>query len=90
MHYVIVFDIHNNKRRRKTVRLLLSYGIRVQYSVFEMQIDRVDLQKLKSGLKRILHKEDSLRIYGLSSNCISIDFGNIPSLKDSDEEFLVI
>ena len=26
----------------------------------------------------------------LSSNCISIDFGNIPSLKDSDEEFLVI
>jgi CRISPR-associated protein Cas2 len=38
--YVISYDIPDDKRRKKIADLLEGYGQRVQYSVFECQLNR--------------------------------------------------
>lgn len=88
--YVIVFDIHNNKRRSKAVKLLLSYGIRVQYSVFEFDLEKNKFEKLKNGLKKILSDNDALRIYELPRSCPIDDIGIMPSLCVCSNECLVV
>ena len=90
MFYVIAFDIHDNKRRRKAVKLLLSYGIRIQYYVFEMILENRDVEKLQIGLKKILTDDDSFRIYGFNMNCTKMDIGNIPSVNEYNNKCLIV
>lgn len=47
----------------------LDYGVRVQNSVFECNVDPVQWEELKSELLSLFKKEeDSLRFYFLGSN----------------------
>ncbi|GHT28363.1 CRISPR-associated endoribonuclease Cas2 3 [Planctomycetales bacterium] len=70
MYYTVSYDITDNKRRRHINKILLDYGQRVQYSVFEMDIS----EKLASEMKDRLAAEidsgtDSIRIYPLCNRC---------------------
>ncbi|HFU75334.1 MAG TPA: CRISPR-associated endonuclease Cas2 [Arcobacter sp.] len=81
MKYVISYDISNNKRRTKLADLLGAYGVRVNYSVFECELNQVKLDKLlyEIELKKLINKKyDSLRFYHLCENCVpkSFDVGN--------------
>jgi CRISPR-associated protein Cas2 len=81
MKYVITYDISNDKRRTKLADLLGKYGCRVNYSVFEVEINQTKLDKLllEIELKKLINKKyDSLRFYHLCQNCIpkSFDVGN--------------
>ncbi len=69
--YIICFDITDNKRRRRSVKLLLNHGMRVQKSVFECLLDDKRYITLKEKLDEIAdHTEDSIRYYQLCQNCI--------------------
>jgi len=81
MKYVITYDISNDKRRTKLTDLLGGYGIRVNYSVFEVELNESKKEKLlyEIELKKLIDKKyDSLRFYHLCENCIakSFDVGN--------------
>lgn len=69
---LIIYDIEDNKKRNKTVKLLESYGIRVQKSAFECYIDDAALPKLKKELKRLIGTEDSIRFYSGCDYCFDI------------------
>ncbi|MFA5985140.1 MAG: CRISPR-associated endonuclease Cas2 [Methylococcaceae bacterium] len=57
------------KRLRKIARLCQVFGQRVQYSVFEIEVDMAQWTKLKNNLLNVMDEnEDSLRIYYLGSN----------------------
>ena len=57
------------KRLRKTAKACESYGIRVQNSVFECNVDPALWEVLRTRLMSIVSKEhDSLRFYFLGSN----------------------
>lgn len=57
------------KRLRKTAKACEDYGIRVQNSVFECNVDPARWEFLKSRLISIVNKDqDSLRFYFLGSN----------------------
>ncbi len=57
------------KRLRKMSKLCLVYGQRVQYSVFEIEVDMAQWTKLKNDLINIMDESiDSLRIYYLGNN----------------------
>ena len=63
MYVLLVYDICENRVSRvlKTTRKYLDW---VQNSVFEGEITRANLEKLKSALKKIIKdEEDSVRIY---------------------------
>ncbi len=70
MLYVISYDIPDNKRRLKVAKVLLDFGRRVQYSVFEAHLDTSSLKNLKDRLRKvILESEDSIRFYRVCGEC---------------------
>ena len=68
--YDVSTETSEGKRRlRHVAKKCMSYGQRVQNSVFECNIDWSQYLKLQSELKSIINiEEDSLRFYNLSNN----------------------
>ena len=58
-----VVDIENNKKRNKLAKELLKYGIRTQKSVFECEISRKDLNKIKKIAKKFSYDTDLVSVY---------------------------
>ncbi len=57
------------KRLRRIAKLCQVYGQRVQYSVFEVEVDMAQWTQLKDALiKNMDEEEDSLRFYYLGNN----------------------
>lgn len=57
------------KRLRRIARVCQDYGQRVQYSVFELEVDHAQWTIIKSRLCELLDPEtDSLRFYYLGRN----------------------
>lgn len=68
--YLITYDISSDRLRNKMARLLLNYGKRVQFSVFECDIDLKNYKKLYGEMVKLtLDKEEvNVRIYILDKN----------------------
>ena len=61
--------VAGRKRLRRIAETCEDFGLRVQYSVFECNVDPARWEQLKSRLLAILNKDqDSLRFYFLGSN----------------------
>ncbi len=87
-HYVVAYDISDNKRRKKVGDALEAYGKRVNYSVFEIHIkSKSEQNRLEDILLKLLKpKSDSLRFYSLCQNCIkkSWSLGDEPAPFDQN------
>ena len=69
--YFVSYDIANPKRLKKVAKTLENFGIRIQYSFFECEMEKSRLESLKSNLLGQMNlKEDSLRIYPLCEDCL--------------------
>jgi CRISPR-associated protein Cas2 len=72
MFWIVSYDIISDKRRRKVMNILLSYGRRAQYSVFECDISDRQQMTLEGKLrKEIDEDEDDVRFYPLNQADIS-------------------
>lgn len=68
-HYLIAYDMADDKRRNRIVKLLLNYAYRVQYSVFEFSATDLIYKKIMNNINQIIDtKEDSILIYELCEN----------------------
>ncbi|MEQ1636362.1 MAG: CRISPR-associated endonuclease Cas2 [Methylococcales bacterium] len=66
---VSVKDEAGPRRLRRLSKLCLVYGQRVQYSVFEIEVDMAQWTRLKHDLIKVMDESvDSLRIYYLGNN----------------------
>ena len=64
---VVCYDIADNRRRYRVVRVLEGYGVRVQESVFECWLKPMGLRELRSALKQCIDDaEDYIGFYALS------------------------
>ncbi len=71
MTYFISYDIANPKRLQKVAKVLENFGIRIQYSFFECEMEKNVLSDLRNEILAQLNlKEDSLRIYPLCQDCL--------------------
>ena len=82
MMYFICYDIANPKRLRKVAKTLENFGLRIQYSFFQCEMEKSQMELVRNELLKIMHKkEDSLRIYPLCEDCLhnttSIGSGSI-------------
>jgi len=74
MLIVVSYDVSTEtakgrKRLRQIAKAVLDFGTRVQYSVYECDVDPAQWERLKATLLRIYNpSEDSLRFYFLGSN----------------------
>ncbi|HRS72679.1 MAG TPA: CRISPR-associated endonuclease Cas2 [Anaerohalosphaeraceae bacterium] len=91
MFLVIGYDCTDDKRRLKIAKILLDYGYRVQYSVFEADLDQPLLDELIKRLAKVIHPgEDSIRIYHICQRCLDQTqlFGNA-QLTHQEKVFIV-
>jgi len=69
--YFICYDISNPKRLIKISKTLENFGLRVQYSFFQCEMKRNQLEILRNQLLDIIdEKEDRLSIYPVCSECV--------------------
>lgn len=90
-HYVISYDISDDRKRYRIDKELKNNGIRVQKSVFECKITDAEFLKLKVKLEKYIDRNtDSIRYYFLCKGCVEAieSAGNTPNLED--EEFKII
>ncbi|MBT7103122.1 MAG: CRISPR-associated endonuclease Cas2 [Planctomycetes bacterium] len=60
--YLIAYDISEDRRRSRVHRWLKRWGDRIQYSVFEAELEPRDLDEVCRGLTERLDKEDECTI----------------------------
>ena len=74
MMVLVTYDVSTEtpggkRRLRRVARACRDWGQRVQYSVFECDVDPAEWVKLRDRLvKEIDHDKDSLRFYFLGAN----------------------
>lgn len=70
MFYLVSYDIPDDRRRTRLAKTIKDFGDRVQYSVFECNLDGNLLAAMIARIeKEIDQKEDSVRIYALCGAC---------------------
>jgi len=70
--YLISYDISNDKRRNRVAKILVNVGTRVQYSVFEIIVNKLRLEKTLFKLKKVVNlDEDSIRLYHFCPTCMT-------------------
>lgn len=72
MRFLICYDITNDLLRSKIVRILESYGERIQYSVFEFNLTKARILEMKNKLikdKLLNKKKMSFSIYPICEEC---------------------
>ena len=88
-HFVlIIYDISDNKRRNKMVKVLNSYGFRVQKSAFEAMLRPDKYKKLLVDIANIPDSSDSIRVYKIQGTGTVEVFGEQFSIED--EETVII
>lgn len=71
MFTLISYDVVEDKRRTKVLKLLKGYGTHVQYSVFECDLDEGQLGQLKAELLVLVDPNtDSVRLYQLDIKAV--------------------
>lgn len=71
MFVVISYDITDDKRRSRIFKALKNFGQWMQYSIFECDLDKANLLRLKDRLDRLIDAQagDSIRFYFLCETC---------------------
>ncbi|MCB1021460.1 MAG: CRISPR-associated endonuclease Cas2 [Acidobacteria bacterium] len=55
--YIVAYDIADPKRLRLVFKTMRAWGDHLQYSVFECQLTRMDLARLRAELAEIIHHD---------------------------------
>lgn len=68
--WIIAYDITDNRRRGRIVRVLENYVVRVQESVFEGWLSHLNMRKLRRELMEEMDDSlDHVRLYALCHWC---------------------
>lgn len=82
--YVVTYDISDDKRRRKVVKLLEGIGIRMNFSVFECILTETQYRNMCNKLAKIIIKQDDwVNIYPLCTECYA-RITYIPDIKKKE------
>ena len=69
---VVSYDVCDPRRLRRLHKFLKEFGINTQKSVFECDIERDDIKRIKSYCnKNLMPNEDAFRIYQICSRCMA-------------------
>jgi CRISPR-associated protein Cas2 len=67
---MVCYDITNPRSLKKTAKTLEDFGLRVQKSFFQCNIDKDKMDELYKKISKIINKKkDSFYIYPLCEDC---------------------
>jgi len=68
--YLVCYDVSDDKVRERVAKVLLGYGNRVQYSVFEVSVrSPAELERLCAQLRAVADESADIRLYRLCEHC---------------------
>jgi CRISPR-associated protein Cas2 len=85
---LVIYDISENRRRNHLVKILKSFGVRVQKSAFEAILRPSKYQKLISKISSIPDKNDSIRVYKIRGDGAVTIFGD--QFTAEEQEVIII
>lgn len=53
--FLVCYDIRDDKRLRRVFRTMRNWGDHLQYSIFECQLNPIDVAKCRHELSEIIH-----------------------------------
>lgn len=88
--YIVAYDIADDKRRAKVVKILEGIGLRVNYSVFECMLSKAKYDEIRNQLQALINeKEDQIIIYPICSECFArIEY--LPPIKRHEPHKIVV
>ncbi len=67
--YLLCYDIADPRRLRRVHRLVRDWGVPIQFSVFEIELKTLQLEKLLAELGKLIDTaEDKVTLYRLTPN----------------------
>lgn len=69
MLVVVAYDISNDRRRTRLHKRLKDFGAPVQYSVFECELEKAEINKLQHAVDEIVRQGDDVQYYFLCAAC---------------------
>lgn len=74
--FLLAYDISDRRRLARMHRLLLKWGVAVQYSVFRVVMDATEQDQLMAKVARIADpKDDDVRLYRLPGGDTGANLG---------------
>jgi CRISPR-associated protein Cas2 len=91
MFTIISYDVVEDKRRTKVMKLLKGYGTRVQYSVFELDLDAQEFATIGREIRALIDlNTDSVRCYRLDAAAVQrITIHGIGTVSTEPSHWLV-
>lgn len=59
-YWLISYDISDSKKLRKVSKILEKYGVRVQYSFFEVYCSDSEIEKIKKDIESIVGNNENI------------------------------
>ncbi|GAB6267366.1 MAG: CRISPR-associated endonuclease Cas2 [Smithella sp.] len=91
MNMIVAYDITEVKRLNKIAKVMLDYGVRVQKSIFEIDVTPRAFRELKERVEKIIVKElDGVKYYPLCEKCVgTVEIIGQGQFTDPDREYYV-
>lgn len=90
--YIICYDVPDDLRRAKLARVLDGFGMRVQFSVFELALSQKLFDIVTQRIREVIDPaEDKVTVYRICAACLKkrMFLGRRPE-EDVDDEFVFI
>jgi CRISPR-associated endonuclease Cas2 len=69
MTSIVAYDIEENRIRARLARYLKSKGVRIQKSVFAVEVERHQFKRFLAEIKKIVAEEDKVAVFRLCEGC---------------------
>lgn len=79
-HWIFCYDISDRRRLAKVHQLLSKEGIAINYSVFYVYANTMQVDKLSNQLKKLVGDNDDIRIYAGAHLQKAYHVGEIPHM----------
>lgn len=70
MFVLVAYDIAEPRRLQRIAKIMEDYGDRVQYSIFEMDVDQATFREMRQRTEKVLDEEqDGVKYFFLCERC---------------------
>ncbi|MDI6688189.1 MAG: CRISPR-associated endonuclease Cas2 [Desulfobacterales bacterium] len=92
MNMIVAYDIAEPRRLNKVAKIIKDYGLRVQKSIFEVDVDSRHFAEMKYRIEDMIEKtEDGVKYFPLCEKCAgTVEIIGQGIFIDPDEEFYVL
>jgi CRISPR-associated protein Cas2 len=89
---LVCYDVRDDARYRKVLKIIRGAGESVQYSVFRCRLDDLQTERLRWRLSQVMDAKDSLLIIDLCARCAKkvVTRNHVKGWEEEPETFRIL